>query len=280
MNLMTEKELKALVSLLDEEDKEVLEMVEQKIYSLGASIIPYLEDEWSSQFKPEVQKRIEDMIHALQYDKVIDRLRDWKDRGAAELLQGMWAVATYQYPDLEEKTLRAQIDHFYFDVWQELRDDLHPFDQVRIINSILFGKLKFKANTANFHAVANSMLNIVLESRRGNPITLCIVYLLIAEKLKLPIHGVNLPNLFILTYKTTDLQFYINAFNKGLIFSRTDIDNYIAQLNLTPNDTFYEPCTNLEIVKRVLRNLIVSFEKLGEADKVEEVKKLLAVIEE
>ena len=62
------------------------------------------------------------------------------------------------------------------------------------------------------------MINAVLESKKGNPISMCVVYMLIAQKLKLPVYGVNLPSLFVLTYKKGDEQFYINAFNKGLNF--------------------------------------------------------------
>jgi regulator of sirC expression with transglutaminase-like and TPR domain len=99
--------------------------------------------------------------------------------------------------------------------------------------------------------------------------------MLIARKLKMPVYGVNLPNLFVCTYKTQELQFYINAFNRGLLFSRSDLENYINNLQITPLDMFYEPCTHLDVIKRVLRNLIVSYEKLGDHYKVDEVKILL-----
>src|SRR3712207_7028807 len=41
----------------------------------------------------------------------------------------------------------------------------------------------------NFHSPANSMLQRVLETRRGNPLTLCVIYLLVAQRLNLPIYG-------------------------------------------------------------------------------------------
>ena len=104
------------------------------------------------------------------------------------------------------------------------------------------------------------------------------MYILIAQKLELPISGVNLPNLFICTYKTEHQQFYINAFNKGLIFSKSDIENYVEQLNLNHNDIFFEPCNNEDIIKRVLRNLTIAFEKLEDHQKSDEVKQLLKAI--
>ena len=55
---------------------------------------------------------------------------------------------------------------------------------------------------------------------------------------------------------------------KGLIFSRKDVDSFLEQLKLEPKEIFYEPCNHLSIIQRVLRNLVVSFEKLGENEKV------------
>ena len=275
---MEEKELKALVSLLDDEDQQIVSHVEGKILSIGKTIIPFLEREWESNLNPSVQGRIEELIHTLQYDLLRERLRNWYESKDHDLLTGMWILATYQYPEIELEKLKQELEQIYYETWLEFRPDLYPFDQIKVINSVLFNKLKFGANTKNFHSPGNSMINVVLESRKGNPITLCVIYLLVAQKLKLPVQGVNLPNLFILTYKDDNHQFYINAFNRGLIFSRQDIENYINELHLVPQDSFFEPCENLEIIRRALRNLIMSFEKMGEHAKAEEVKLLLVEI--
>ena len=195
------------------------------------------------------------------------------------MLKGMWLIATYQYPDLDLQKLRQDLEQLYYEVWLEHNPEGHYFDQVKMMNSVFFSKLKYRSNTQNFHSPANSNINIVMETRRGNPISLCVVYLLVAQKLNMPVYGVNLPNMFILTYKTEETQFYINAFNRGLIFSKEDIDSYIAQINLTPRPMFYDPCSNVDIVIRVLRNLIVSFEKLDEHYKADDVKILLGILE-
>lgn len=275
---MEEKELKALVSLLDDEDQQIVSHVEGKILSIGKTIIPFLEREWESNLNPSVQGRIEELIHSLQYDLLRERLRNWYESKDHDLLTGMWILATYQYPEIELEKLKQDLEQIYYETWLEFRPDLFAFDQVKIINSVLFNKLKFGANTKNFHSPGNSMINVVLESRKGNPITLCVIYLLVAQKLKLPVHGVNLPNLFILTYKDTNHQFYINAFNRGLIFSKQDIENYIHELHLVPQPSFFEACTSLDIIRRVLRNLVMSFEKMGEHAKANEVKVLLVEI--
>lgn len=275
---MEAKEFKALVSLLDDEDEQIVSHVQGKIRSLGTQVIPLLEQEWESNFNSAIQRKIEDLIHSLQYELLKERLRDWYATEDHDLLTGMWLIATYQYPDLELVKLRQELEQMYYDTWLEFKPDLYPFDQVKVVNSVLFNKLKFAANTKNFHSPGNSMINVVLESRKGNPITLCIIYMLVAQKLKMPVYGVNLPNLFVLTYKDEKHQFYINAYNKGLIFSKQDIENYINELHLTPQPSFFQPCSSLEIIRRVFRNLIMSLDKVGEHAKAEEVKELLLII--
>nr|WP_262914544.1 transglutaminase-like domain-containing protein [Pontibacter vulgaris] len=264
--------------MLDDSDAQVASMVEQKIVSLGESLIPFLEEEWEESLDPEMQKRIEDLIHSLQFDGLLGRLKEWKETGATDLLEGMWLVNTYMYPDVELATIRRTVEQLYFDAWTHMQENMHPYDQVKALNNVLFREKKFSANTKNFHSPANSMLHLALETKRGNPLTLCVIYLTIAQKLEMPVYGVNLPNLFILTYKLDSVQFYINVYNKGLILSKADIDNYVLQLNLNPVDIFYEPCSNLDIIKRALRNLAFSFEKMDDAEKATEVTKLLTAI--
>ena len=275
---MDKKEIRALVSLLDDDDHAIVAQVEEKIISLGNEIIPFLETEWENSFNPIIQRKLEELIHTLQFDQLKSRLLEWKRNGYQDLLEGMWLIATYQYPDLQLEYLRREIEQMYHEAWRDFRTNIHPYDQIRILNNVLYSKYRFSANTTNFHSPANSMINIVLETRKGNPITLCVVYLLIARKLEMPVSGVNLPNLFVCTYKSPQLQFYINAFNKGLLFSRADLENYVSHLQITPLDIFFEPCSNLDIIKRVLRNLVISFEKVGDHYKVDEIKILLNAV--
>lgn len=278
MSELTSGELNALVSLLDDSDREVRMHVRDRIISLGNDIIPFLEKKWENSFNPDIQKEIEEMVHDLQFSLLKARLIDWRDTEDRDLLTGLWIINTYQYPDLEYAKLNAEMHQIYFEVWTAFKNDLTPYDQVLAINNVLFNTLRFSANTKNFHSPANSMLSSVLDSKRGNPLTLCSIYLLVAKKLGLPIYGVNLPNLFVLTYKSSDINFYINAFNKGLIFSRKDIYNYLEQLKIEPKADYFEPCAHLQMMLRMFRNLENSFEKLGESDKVQEIQELIALL--
>jgi regulator of sirC expression with transglutaminase-like and TPR domain len=269
------KEIKALVSLLDDPDREVFDHVKDKILSMGNEMIALLEKEWSKNLNPLVQNRIESLIYELQVEERTKRFMEWKNSYEQDLLKGLWLVSTIQYPEYELSELKREIEMLFLEVWQKYDINTKGRDTIAELNNILFQELKFSANTKNFHSPENSMLKSVLATKKGNPISLAMIYMILANKLKLPVFGVNLPNLFVLTYMDDQEQFYINVFNKGLIFTRTDIENYVDQLNLKRQDSFFSPCNNLEIIKRFLRNLIVSYDKNGQQDKKEEARNIL-----
>ncbi|MFL0161943.1 transglutaminase-like domain-containing protein [Aquirufa salirivi] len=273
---MKEPAIKAMIQLLDDSDSEVVQLVEQQIRTLGPSIIPVLESEWEQlSLNPFLQEKIENLIHDFQLESMRNRLAIWKEAGGMDLMEGMWIVATYRFPEYSFSQLKTELDQLYYEVWPQIRENLHPMDQIKVLNGVIFDQLKFGANTKNFHAANNSYINVVLESKKGNPISLCVIYMWIAQRLGFPVYGVNLPNLFVLTYKQKGVQFYINVFNKGLIFNRVDIDNYLAQLNLAPNEIYYNPCSNLEIIRRVLRNLIMAYDKAGDEEHKNELSQII-----
>lgn len=284
-------EIRALISLLDDPDDEVFEQIKDKIVMLGSDVIPALEGAWEdNSFGTLFLDRIEDIIHKIQLDNVEGRLRYWAQHEHDDLLSGALLIARYQYPDLDEDEVRDQINRIRQDIWLELNDNLTSFEKVKVMNHILFDVHGFSGNKKNYHAPQNSYLNTVLESKRGNPLSLSIIYQVLAESLEIPLKGVNLPNHFILAYlhlqeesskpgeTETRVLFYVNAFSKGAILGKSEIDMFLKQLDLEPKRSYYEPCTPVEIIVRELNNLIYSYKKLGYQEKMEELQRLLDAV--
>ena len=289
MEQANDKSLRAMILLLEDPDEHVFTEIRGQLLSMGNEVIPALENIWESTFNNTLQSRIEDIIQKIQFNSTSEELKLWAATGGIDLLQGTILIARYQYPDLDEEHIRNQIELIRKDVWLELNPNLTAFEKVRVINHILFDVYHFTGNTSNYHAPQNSYINNVLESHRGNPLLLSILYSCIAQGLNIPIYGVNLPEHFILAYRDEFLirdsddeeepiLFYINPFSKGAVFSRREIDTFLKQLKLEPNRIFYESCSNVEIIKRQIRNLITAYEKLGYPDKVVDLKELLNTI--
>jgi regulator of sirC expression with transglutaminase-like and TPR domain len=287
-NEMNLKEVIALITLLDDPDDGIYSEVKNRFIILGPPAIPHLETAWENSFDALMQKRIEGIIHTIQFKALQNALKHWAEHQQDDLFRGCAIIARYQYPDLDENKLKKQLHQIKQDVWLELHDDLTAIEKVKIINHIMFEVHQFGGNITNYHAPQNSFINVVLETKKGNPVMLSVIYALVCKELGIPIYGVNLPQHFVLAYvndyanlfdpshKTLsdNILFYVNPFSKGLIFNQGDVDAFIKQLNVEPETKYYLPCSNLDIIKRLINNLIYSFDKMGYAEKVAELKEL------
>ncbi len=285
--------IQALVRLIDDPDELVYQQVRDELLKFGSEVLPVLEQSWEQDYYGLLfQDRIENLIHDIQFESVKAQLKMWLQAPDKDLLSGAIIIAKYQYPGLDAALLHERIQAIRRDIWLELNDHQTAFEQVKIFNRIFFGMHRFRGESQNYHTPANSYINTVLESRKGNPLSLCLIYSVIAQSLDLPIYGVNLPNHFVLAYmdskhsafglkKEDDdygVLFYINAFSKGSIFDAAEIKAFIQGIHLQPDRSFFEPCSNSAILKRMLANLIHAFQQVGSAQKVAELQELSNMI--
>lgn len=285
-------ELKALIQLLDEPEIAIFEQIQNKIYEFGHEAIPYLEEAWQNSFDMLVQNRIEEIIHKINFENTCIELSNWKHFGARNLLLGFIIITRFQFPKLNEEEVKAAIDAIYKDAWLELNTSLTSLEKIKVINHVLYDLHGFTGNKTNYHAIQNSMINHVLNEKTGNPLSLGIIYMIIAQRLNLPVFGVNLPDHFVLAYTNElieeqisfidekEVLFYINPFSHGSVFSRRELELFVEQLKIEPREYFFTPCSNIEIMHRLLNNIRYSYEKLGYKQKIEETDKLIELLTE
>lgn len=290
LGMVSKSEIRAIISLLDDPDEKVFLQIREKLISLGADIIPDLEAFWSRSNDADVyQRRIENIIHQIHFDAVYFDFKRWVENDEKDLLEGAITLARFQYPELDEIRIKKKIAQIEKDVWIELHDNLTAFEKVKILNHIVYDVHGFRGDKKNFHSENNSYINYVIEAHKGNPLSLSIIYLVVAQRLGIPIHGVNLPNHFVLCYLDENrllsmmgeedddepILFYINAFNRGTIFNKEEIQDFLTQLNLEPSREHFKPCTYSQIIQRMVYNLMFSYDKNGDHQRVKDLEELL-----
>ncbi len=284
---MNKNELQAMIELLDDTDKEIYALVSKSIFEKGVDVVPDLEKAWEMSTNTVIQDKLEDIIHQIQLNFIQQSLLNWIKYGATDVLEGAYIVARYQYPELNIYEIFNAVKKLVNQASDEINEDLTAVEKVNVLNKIIFDNNKFSSNTSNYYSPQNSYINQVIYSKKGNPISLGIIYIAVAYRLGIPIYGVNLPKNFILGYRDmfynllnsnaddSNILFYINPFNRGTILGRKEIDNFLKQQNIKMNEMFYETCSNLEIIQRLILNLIYSYEKLGYSSKVKDLQGLL-----
>lgn len=279
--------IEALIHLIDDPDENIYQHVRDRLLQYGPDAIPYLEDSWSDKdFGLIFLNRVEQLIHDIQFEHTKLQLSLWQT-GEKDLLEGTIVIAKYQYPGIHEEHIWEFIETIRKDIWIELSQKQTAFEKIRIFNKIFFGKYNFHGDSKDFHSPTNSYINTVIESRKGNPLSLSIIYSVIAQSLGMPVYGVNLPNHFILAYIDEDginqftkaennngVLFYINPFSKGSLFDENEIHDFLKNLNLPASREYFEPCSNTSIIRRMLTNLISAFQQAGNAERVRELTEL------
>ena len=282
-----ENQIKALVKLLDDPNEDIYREIYDKLLAQGYKALPELEKVWEKSFDEKMQERIEGLIQEIQSNSVQRSLKKWVEKGGEDLFMGSFLIAKHQYPELNFESYNNRMEEIKKDIWLEINENLTALEKVQIINHVFFKVHGFSGNSANFYAPQNNYVNHVLETKKGNPITLGIIYSALAQRLNIPIYGVNLPKNYIVAYKNEYAQessiqnqvlFYINPFNKGAILGKKEIDYFLKQQDLKREKQYYLPCDNIEILKRLLNNLIFSYDKLGYPDKIEELSELYRLL--
>jgi len=284
--------IQALIRLVEDPDPNIFNVVKGKLISLGRSVLPVIEDTWIKEVSNhEHHERLEEILRQIQLNELKQKLKGWKDSSTRDLLEGTLIISQFQFFDINIDEVETEIDIIKRKVWLEINEDNTAFEIVKIFNHVLFEQCGFKPSKQNFHAPQNSYINSVLKNKKGSPLSLSILYSVIAQRLEIPIYGVNLPNQFVLgfmdenrTLKMLDessdknVLFYINPFSNGRIFDYKEIENYLKNLGLPLEDNYIEPCSNTDILKRMLSNLSYSYNKVGETSKVEGIKELMLIL--
>lgn len=188
-----------------------------------------------------------------EFRRTVDRREERIDLGRAAL-----AIACLEYPNLEIDNYLARIDQTADAVRGRLgrvNDSLHA---IAALNYVIFHELGFRGNPDDYYDPKNSFLNEVIERRVGIPITLCVLFMEVARRIGLCVHGVGFPGHFLVKYIGRDGDVVIDPFNGGEIRSIESLQDWLREMygdKVEFRADFLMPVGKKQILKRMLNNL-------------------------
>lgn len=273
---MKSSTLKALIDLLEDPDKEVYKTVKNELIDQGTDVIPNLEDAWEKNFNSLTQDRVEEIIREIQFNSLIAELKSWI-ASPKNLLEGWLIISRYQYPELKIISFEEELNKIAEEAKSSIKKYDSDLEKISTLNYILFNKYGFRGNMRNFHSPENSFINDVIENKKGNPLSLSIIYIYICQKIGLPICGVNMPKHFIVGFESDNhfdidsIKFYINPFSRGTILNRQDLEKFLKREKIKESSKYFSPCSNKEILKRLINNLLHSYTYRSKKEKAEDM---------
>lgn len=144
-----------------------------------------------------------------------------------------------------------------------------PPAALEVVNKMLFDDLGFAGNDGDFYAPSNSFIDVVLKSRRGIPITLCIVYQAVCSGVGLQLWPANVPLKFMLMHADrpadpSSPKLFVDVYQRGRLLSRDDVVSALAAHNvdISSATNWDQPCYPADVWQRMLRNLLGAFKRL------------------
>ena len=182
--------------------------------------------------------------------------------GAIALLESAACIAQDEYPRLDVQQFLDEMDRLQARLQRRIAQDAEPLLRLNLLNQFFFGELGFAGNLNDYYAPGNSYLHVVLEKRRGIPISLAVLWLELAQGVGLRAHGVAFPGHFLVKVLMPTGQVVMDPMT-GLSLSREALGERLEPFRRghgpledeAPLGLYLQAATERDILARMLRNL-------------------------
>ena len=187
------------------------------------------------------------------------------------------------YDHLVIKDELSKIDEIGKKIVRSMKNssEIRPTQLIEKINHQLYKIENFKGNRDDYYNPSNSLLNIVIKRKTGNPITLSILYIRLAHSVNFRLYPVNFPSHFMVKHVLDDEEneIIIDPFNEGRIMDdyslKELLDHFYPKMNIALTRKLVDKASNHDVIIRMLNNLKTSFFECQDLDNAELVNEMI-----
>ncbi len=275
----SDTQIKALIRLLSDDNERIAKTIGAELIAIGDSALPLLLE--AEIERPEMAKRIACVLDEIRGGRLETELRGLVTRPADEvdLESGAFLIARYAYPNLDAQAYARKLDDMANEVRDRLGHRVSGEESVKTLGRYLFTEQEFRGNTKNYYDAENTYLNRVLDRRLGIPISLSIMYLLIARRLGLPMYGVGMPGHFLVGFDSDHYKVYVDCFNAGALLSQRDCVRFLMQAGYGYEDKYLRRSSNRAVLTRAVKNLLAIYNKTGDTVRGGRLNRFIEILE-
>lgn len=282
---MEHKKIYALLQLLDDTDSTVFKVAEGELKAVDISLLPFIESAIEQNYNNSNQDRFDDLLNHLRFRKTEESINEWACTEEKSLLTGWCHASSLQYYDLDFLEIEKQVQGIVKDVWLEINDSLTSIEKTSILNHIIFDSYKFEIDTPSPYEPDNFLISTLLSNKKGNQLSISLLYHLIAKRLLLPIFPISFNGNYLLGYynpavsaeafgsDASPILFFINPGNKGTIIGYKEMDFYLKKEN-TEFKNHFMLREEKTIIKHLFYNLHKAYSDIGKNKKALQAQSL------
>jgi regulator of sirC expression with transglutaminase-like and TPR domain len=270
---------RALESLLADEDSTTRQLVIEQLRAQKERHLPVVESLVSSknsQVSSQAQAILQSWASGFTQSQPLFAspcLQGWK-----QLEDFCWLLARTEYPLYDPALGRRYLDSLAqrVEVYRGEMGSSCPEAKLEALQRVLSVEEEFTGDQQTYYSPSNSYLNCVLETRKGLPLTLSLVYVFVGLRLGWDMYGVSTPGHY-LAY-VEGLRF--DPFFGGKELSVADLaKRYEASLEECRQPHFFR-ATPFDTARRMLSNLLNSYTETEEDEKFRRVAAYLTLLQE
>ncbi len=273
---LSETEQDALLNLLDDTNATVRRALLAHFTKLGGAAAPFLQGVAQGSNRV-LARHAAWFLDELRFTDPVSEFSGFIRSENYELESGVFLLARTVEPRLDVAECRAELDSIADRCRELIVEPSSMREKCRVLNRVIFHECGFHGNVEHYTDPQNSFIDKVLKRRTGIPISLSVVYLLIAERLGLGLEPVGLPGHFIVGCFSDDLPFFIDAFDRGVFRDADEIFELLRANNIVPKTSDLSPTPVREVLCRSCRNLVNHYTAAG---KLERAKLFSQFVEE
>jgi regulator of sirC expression with transglutaminase-like and TPR domain len=215
------------------------------------------------------------------HTNVVSQMKINEPSKLAEYALHISRIVAYDHLVIREEL--SKIDEIGKKIVKSMKNssDFRPTQLIEKINHQLYKIENFKGNRDDYYNPSNSLLNIVIKRRTGNPITLSILYIQLAYSVNFTLYPVNFPSHFMVKHILDDEEneIIIDPFNEGRIMDdyslKELLDHFYPKMNIALTRKLVDKASNPDVVIRMLNNLKTSFFECQDLDNAELVNEMI-----
>ena len=269
----------ALISLLADEDPLVYQNIRETLISYGYQAVDWLKP-YTRDPDPILRRRASEIsLHLGRQNADAQFLSFCLSRGEdLDLEHGGWLLAQTQYPDINVSAYQAVLEGYVFELRERLAGCHGPEKTLAIVNQFLYEELGYAGNEQNYYEPENSYFNKVIDRRMGNPISMCLLYLLVGRRLHFPLVGIGMPGHFVCRFQTPSAELFIDPFNKGKVLTKADCIKYLLQSGHGYLEGYLAPVSPRRMLLRMCANLHQIYVDLEQSDQTFRLQRYIVAL--
>ncbi len=247
--------IEALVSLLGDEDRKILTVAWEELERIGGPALPSIRHAARESTDERVKVQAQRFVLEWRRREVF---REWvqycrqKDR---DLETGVFLLARTEDPYCDVERYADILDDYAATLRLRLSGGSLD-DAMNKLRKLFFDELGYSGRPLkDYYRPENSYVNRVIDEKRGIPISLATVVLLVCRRLSLQVHGVCMPQHFLLKYQGDSGELFIDAFNRGRLLTVHDCVRLLNVAGVGFRDEHFDSATDDAILIRTLNNL-------------------------